>query len=88
LLIDPVDTGFTESLLPSKESGSIPVTIDKEDFRQRYPWTYQILTTRLNKRYTDFQHYAKGAVAVILLLGAWLGWQIDIVKERIQTLFQ
>jgi len=38
------------------------VTLSEEDIRERYPWDYQILTTRLKKRYTDFvqnQRYHK-----------------------------
>ena len=31
-----------------------PVTLSEEDIRERYPWDYRILTTRLKKRYIDF----------------------------------
>ncbi len=31
------------------------VTLSEEDIRDKYPWDYDILTTRLRKRYTDFK---------------------------------
>jgi len=39
----------------SKEPGAIKVTMDEENIRQQYPWTYDILSTRLRRRYNDFK---------------------------------
>jgi len=36
-----------------------PVRLTKEDIREKYPWDYRILTTRLRKRYSDFKENAE-----------------------------
>ena len=44
----------------SDDPSATPVSLSEEDIRERYPWTFKILTTRLRKRYSDFsanQHY-------------------------------
>lgn len=44
----------------SDDPEATPVTLSEEDIREKYPWDYDILTTRLRKRYSDFkanQHY-------------------------------
>jgi hypothetical protein len=43
------------AVVVSREPGAIPVTLEEEDIRQQYPWTYDILCTRLRKRYSDFK---------------------------------
>ncbi|MES1942448.1 hypothetical protein T5B8_19518 [Salinisphaera sp. T5B8] len=35
--------------------GATPITLKEEDVREKYPWDYKILTTRLSKRYSDFK---------------------------------
>jgi hypothetical protein len=35
--------------------GSLRVTLDEEDIRERYPWSYEILTARLQRRYANFK---------------------------------
>jgi len=37
------------------DPAATPVTLSEEDIRERYPWDYNILTTRLRKRYEDFK---------------------------------
>jgi len=39
----------------SDSPDALPVTLTKEDVRAQFPWDYQILTTRLRKRYSDFK---------------------------------
>ncbi len=39
----------------SDDPDATPVTISEEDVREKYPWDYDILTTRLSKRYSDFK---------------------------------
>lgn len=34
--------------------GAVEVQLSEEDVRDKYPWDYNILTTRLRNRYTDF----------------------------------
>jgi len=38
----------------SNSPEATPITLQEEDVREQYPWDYQILTTRLQKRYFDF----------------------------------
>ncbi len=56
-----LDLKFQRSADPSapkvvitNDPSATPVSLSEEDFRQRYPWDYRILTTRLKKRYEDF----------------------------------
>jgi hypothetical protein len=39
----------------SKDADAIPIQIDEENIRETYPWDYNILTTRLKKRYSNFK---------------------------------
>lgn len=39
----------------SNEPDAIPVCITEENVRDTYPWSYDVLTTRLSKRYSDFK---------------------------------
>ena len=39
----------------SNDPDATPVTLSEEDIREKYPWDYDILTTRLSKRYSDFK---------------------------------
>jgi len=34
---------------------AIPITVEEEQIRQAYPWTYAILLKRLQRRYSDFK---------------------------------
>lgn len=43
------------AILTSNAEGALPVKLDEEDIREKYPWTYEILTTRLQKRYSNFK---------------------------------
>lgn len=36
-----------------------PVRLTEEDIREKYPWDYRILTTRLRRRYSDFKENAE-----------------------------
>lgn len=38
----------------SNSPDAVPITLQEEDIRERYPWDYRILTTRLRSRYSDF----------------------------------
>jgi len=49
-----------QRVIVTNDPSATPVTLSEEDIREKYPWDFQILTTRLKKRYTDFsqnQHY-------------------------------
>ena len=37
------------------DPSAVAVRLTEEDVREKYPWTYQILTTRLRRRYLDFK---------------------------------
>jgi len=39
---------------PSNSPEAILIRLQEEDIRERYPWDYGMLTTRLRKRYVDF----------------------------------
>ena len=39
----------------SNDPSATPVTLSEEDIREKYPWDYEILTTRLKKRFSDFK---------------------------------
>ena len=57
-----VDVKFVKSksesaqkVIVSKDEDATPVTLSEEDIREKYPWDYDILTTRLRKRYSNFK---------------------------------
>ncbi|MBT3375250.1 MAG: DUF3644 domain-containing protein [Lentisphaerae bacterium] len=39
----------------SNSPEAVPVRLEEEDIREKYPWDYKILSTRLRKRYYDFK---------------------------------
>lgn len=39
----------------SDDPDAIPICLTEEDIREKYPWSYDILTKRLSKRYSDFK---------------------------------
>ncbi|MCG5539324.1 DUF3644 domain-containing protein [Halorhodospira sp. 9622] len=39
----------------SNSPDAVPVQMTEEDIRERYPWDYDVLTTRLKKRYVNFK---------------------------------
>ena len=44
----------------TNDENALPVRMTEEDIRDRYPWSYTVLTKRLSKRYVDFKankHY-------------------------------
>ena len=43
----------------TNDPDATPVRLTEEDIREKYPWDYRILTTRLRKRYSDFKESAK-----------------------------
>ena len=43
----------------SNDPNATPIKLTEEDIREKYPWDYKILTTRLRKRYTDFKENKK-----------------------------
>lgn len=43
-----------QKVIVTNDPNATPVTLSEEDIREKYPWDYQILTTRLKKRYSDF----------------------------------
>jgi hypothetical protein len=48
---DPTGVGIIHSDQPS----ALAVRFDEEDIREKYPWSYDILTNRLLKRYGNFK---------------------------------
>ncbi len=38
----------------SDSADAVPITLEEEDVRDKYPWDYAILTTKLKARYSDF----------------------------------
>lgn len=43
----------------SNDPDAMPVSLSEEDIREKYPWDYGILSTRLDKRYDDFLQNGK-----------------------------
>jgi len=43
----------------SNDPDATKITLSEEDIREKYPWDYKILTTRLRKRYSDFSENQK-----------------------------
>lgn len=43
----------------TNDPDAIAVFVSEEDFTDRYPWDYDILSTRLSRRYSDFKMNAK-----------------------------
>jgi hypothetical protein len=39
----------------TNDPDATPIKLTEEDIREKYPWDYKILTTRLGKRYSDFK---------------------------------
>ena len=39
----------------TNDPNATPVILSEESIREKYPWDYDILTTRLRKRYVDFK---------------------------------
>ncbi|MEW8288517.1 MAG: DUF3644 domain-containing protein [Candidatus Thiodiazotropha endolucinida] len=48
-------TDDAELVRITNEPNVTPIKLTEEDIREKYPWDYQILTTRLGKRYSDFK---------------------------------
>lgn len=51
---DPSATNVTITNAPD----AIPVRLEEADIREKYPWDYKMLCTRLKKRYADFKENA------------------------------
>jgi len=47
-------SGVAENVRVTNDSEAPAVRLSEEDIREKYPWDYRILTTRLRKRYQDF----------------------------------
>lgn len=43
------------SITITKDSEAVAVRLEEEDIRERFPWDYSVLITRLRKRYKDFK---------------------------------
>ncbi len=39
----------------SSSPNAVPVLLTEENIREKYPWSHEVLATRLSKRYTDFK---------------------------------
>ena len=39
----------------TNDPSAIPIRLEEPNIREKYPWTYQILTTRLKAKYADFK---------------------------------
>lgn len=48
-------TDDAELVRISNDPNATPIKLTEEDIREKYPWGYKILTTRLSKRYSDFK---------------------------------
>lgn len=46
--------GTAEQVAVTNDPNATPIKLSEEDIRERYPWDYSILTTRLRRRYSDF----------------------------------
>ena len=61
-----VDVKFSKSksedvpkVVVTNDPDATPVTLSEEDLKDKYPWDFRILTTRLKKRYKDFKENKK-----------------------------
>ncbi len=52
--IRKVTNGTGMKVVLSREPDAIPITMQEEDIRARYPWDYGILTQQLRLKYLDF----------------------------------
>ena len=52
-------SGSAQKVIVTNDPDATPVTLSEEDIREKYPWDYQILTTRMKKRYSDFKQNKK-----------------------------
>ncbi len=43
----------------TQEQDAQSIKLSEEDMTEKYPWDYEVLTTRLKKRYSDFSANAK-----------------------------
>ncbi len=43
----------------TNDPDAMPVSLSEEDIREKYPWDYAILSTRLDRRYNDFLQNGK-----------------------------
>ena len=43
-----------DKVVLTSDPNATPVTLSEEDIREKYPWDFSILTTRMRKRYSDF----------------------------------
>lgn len=48
------EKGATTAVTLSNDPDAIKISLSEEDIREKYPWDYKILTTRLRKRYPNF----------------------------------
>jgi len=48
-----------QKVIVTNDPDATPVTLSEEDIREKYPWDFQILTTRMKKRYSDFSQNKK-----------------------------
>lgn len=48
-------TDDAELVRLSNDPNATPIKLTEEDIREKYPWDYKILTTRLSRRYSDFK---------------------------------
>lgn len=46
-------------VIVTNDPNATAVTISEEDIREKYPWDFHILTTRMKKRYSDFAQNKK-----------------------------
>ncbi len=49
-----VSDSASAKVIISNSPDAVPVTLQEEDIRERFPWDYGILTKRLQGRYSDF----------------------------------
>jgi hypothetical protein len=47
-------SGTNSSVQISNDPDAVKISLSEEDIREKYPWDYKILTTRLGKRYSNF----------------------------------
>ena len=47
-------SGASEVIITNSPD-AVPIRLEEEDIREKYPWDYAILTTRLRRRYSNFK---------------------------------
>ena len=75
-----------------QEVGSTSATMDAMNSRiaemvKAWSKNHETLEAQVEKN-TKYRQYIKGAVAMLFLFGAYLGWRLEAIQSKIKALLQ